>query len=207
MTLADHINRALRPVPAWPLYILGPLPALWWLWLGLTGGLGVEPIEALEHKLGTFALQLLLAGLAITPLRRFTRISLLKYRRALGLMAFAYVVMHLTVWLALDVQLLSQAWADIVKRPYITVGMAALVLMIPLAVTSNNRSLRQLGPVAWRRLHRLTYAAALLGALHYVMLVKGWQLTPLLYLAGLVLLLALRVPVLQGVLGRRRATP
>lgn len=206
MAPADRINALLRPVPAWPLYPLLLVPALWWLWLGMTGGLGVEPIEALEHKLGTFALQLLLVGLAVTPLRRLTRVSLIRYRRAVGLMAFAYVVMHLTVWLLLDVQQLSRAWADILKRPYITIGMAAFVLLLPLAITSNTWSVRRLG-AAWRRLHRLTYAAALLGALHYVMLVKGWQSMPLMYFAVLLALLALRLPLGQWLRNRFQPSP
>ncbi|WP_212523070.1 protein-methionine-sulfoxide reductase heme-binding subunit MsrQ [Actibacterium sp. MT2.3-13A] len=193
MALAEAINRALRPLPAWPLYLVGLLPAVWFFWLGLTGGLGPEPIKALEHRLGELALQLLLAGLAVTPLRRHFGVSLIRYRRAIGLLAFCYVTLHLAVWLFLDIGIWSQIWADILKRPYITIGMAGFALLVPLAATSNNWSVRRLGP-AWRRLHRLTYAAVLLGALHYVMLVKGWQIAPLLYLAAALGLLALRLP-------------
>ena len=189
--LVDRINNTARKLPAWTLYIALPLPALWFLYLGLTGGLGAEPIKALEHELGEVALQLLIAGLAITPLRRHLGINLLKFRRAIGLMAFLYVFLHLLVWLVLDVQILGQIWADIVKRPYITVGMAAFVLMLPLALTSNNWSVRRLGP-RWRKLHKLTYAVVLLGAVHFVMLVKGIQLEPLIYLALILGLLALR---------------
>ena len=189
--LLDRINNTARKLPAWTLYIALPLPALWFLYLGLTGGLGAEPIKALEHELGEVALQLLIAGLAITPLRRHLGINLLKFRRAIGLMAFLYVFLHLLVWLVLDVQILGQIWADIVKRPYITVGMAAFVLMLPLALTSNNWSVRRLGP-RWRKLHKLTYAVVLLGAVHFVMLVKGIQLEPLIYLALILGLLALR---------------
>ena len=189
--LLDRINNTARKLPAWTLYIALPLPALWFLYLGLTGGLGAEPIKALEHELGEVALQFLIAGLAITPLRRHLGINLLKFRRAIGLMAFLYVFLHLLVWLVLDVQILGQIWADIVKRPYITVGMAAFVLMLPLALTSNNLSVRRLGP-RWRKLHKLTYAVVLLGAVHFVMLVKGIQLEPLIYLAVILGLLALR---------------
>ena len=103
--------------------------------LGLTGGLGAEPIQALEHKLGEFALQLLMAGLVFTPLRNHTGINLIKIRRAVGLIAFLYVFLHLLVWLILDVQVLSEIVADILKRPYITVGMISFLLMVPLAVT------------------------------------------------------------------------
>lgn len=192
MTLSDRVNGTLRRLPAWPLYPLGMLPAAWYLWLGLTGGLGVEPIKGLEHALGLVALKLLVAVLAVTPLRRLAGINLLRFRRALGVLAFVYVALHLTVWLVLDLQSWSLIWADIVKRPYITIGMAAFVLMLPLAATSNNWSVRKLG-ADWRRLHKVTYAVAILGAVHFVMLVKGWQLVPLVYLAIVLTLLALRI--------------
>jgi sulfoxide reductase heme-binding subunit YedZ len=190
--MVQVINQTMRRVPAWGVYGLLTVPAIWLIWRALTGGLGVDPVKALEHGLGEIALQLVIAGLAITPLRRLTGISLLKFRRAVGLMTFFYVVLHLLVWLVLDVQILSQVWADIVKRPYITVGMAAFVLMVPLALTSNDWSVRKLRS-AWRRLHKLAYAAAILGALHFVMLAKGFQLEPLLYLGAIVALLALRL--------------
>lgn len=198
--LADRANRALRRLPVWPLYPLGLLPAAWFFWLGLTGGLGVEPIEALEHELGKLALQLLVAVLAVTPLRRLTGVNLIRFRRALGVLTFVYVVLHLLVWLVLDVQIPAQIWADILKRPYVTAGFAAFVLLVPLAVTSNDRSVRRLGP-RWRRLHRLTYAAAVLAGLHFLWLVKGFQLEPLIYLALILGLLALRLP------GARRKRP
>ena len=97
----------------------------------------------------------------------------------------------------LDVGILSQIWADIVKRPYITVGMVGFALMIPLAVTSNNRSVRKLGSV-WRKLHKLTYAVGVLGGLHFVMLAKGFQLEPLIYMAVILMLLAARLPAVQS---------
>ena len=187
------LNTYVRRVPTWVVYLGLALPAPWLLYLGLTGGLGPEPIKALEHELGLWALWLLIAGLCVTPLRRHAGLNLLKYRRALGLMAFYYVTLQLLTWLVLDVQILSQIWADIVKRPYITVGMLAFLLMIPLAATSSNRAIRTLGP-NWRRLHRLTYGVALLGALHFVMLRKGLQLEPLLYMGGVAALLVLRLP-------------
>lgn len=195
---ADRINAGLRAVPIWFVYIVLSLPAPWLVWLGATGGLGVEPIKVLEHELGLIALQLLIAGLAVTPLRRFARVNLMRFRRAIGVMAFIYVALHLLVWLALDVQIMAQIWADIVKRPYITIGMLGFVLLIPLAMTSNDWSVRRLGPAAWRRLHRLVYAAAFLGTLHFLMLSRGFQLEPLIYM-GLVLgLLLVRLPAVAG---------
>ena len=125
--------------------------------------------------------------------RRFTGITLVRFRRALGLLTFYYVTCHLLVWLVLDVQLLGQIWKDIVKRPYITIGMAAFVLLVPLAATSGNWAIRRLGPARWRRLHQLSYVAAILGGVHFVMLSKGFQLEPLLYLAAVLGLVAARI--------------
>ncbi|MDC0738042.1 protein-methionine-sulfoxide reductase heme-binding subunit MsrQ [Cognatishimia sp. SS12] len=189
--MTERLNQLLRKIPSGLIYTLGALYPAWLFGLALTGQLGVDPVKALEHQMGEAALQLLIAGLAITPLRQHLRLNLLKFRRAIGLLAFFYVLLHLLIWLVLDVQILGQIWADILKRPYITVGMAGFVLMLPLALTSNNLSLRKLGP-HWRRLHRLTYVVAILGGLHFVMLVKGFQLTPLIYLGVILALLALR---------------
>lgn len=193
MDLAGTLNGWLRRVPAWPLYLLAPLPAAWWLWLGLTGGLGAEPINALERELGLFALQVLVASLAVTPIRRHLGVNLIRYRRALGLIGFAYVVLHLTVWTVLDVQSLERIWADIVKRPYITVGMAALVLLVPLALTSNDAMVRRLGALRWRQLHRLAYPAILLGAVHNVMVAKVWEADRVAWLVAILVLLLLRL--------------
>ena len=194
--LVDRINKGARRVPSWLVYLLLALPAPWLFYSGATGGLGVEPIKALEHELGELALQLLIAGLCITPLRRHAGVNLLKFRRAVGLMAFFYVALHLLVWLVLDIQDPARIWSDIVKRPYITVGMAGFLLLLPLALTSTNGAIRRLGK-RWRQLHRLVYAAALLGGLHFVMLAKGFQIEPLLYLGATVVLVALRLPALQ----------
>ncbi|EBA14825.1 hypothetical protein RSK20926_10034 [Roseobacter sp. SK209-2-6] len=191
----QRINQQLRRIPTWLLYLLGSGYPAWLLYQGLTGGLGADPVKAMEHALGEAALQLLVLGLAVTPLRRFLGLNLSKFRRAFGLLAFFYVLLHLLVWLVLDVQIVSQILADIAKRPYITIGMVSFTLLLPLAFTSNNASLRRLGR-RWHRLHLLTYPAVLLGGLHYVMLVKGFQLEPLLYFGGILVLLALR---LEGV--------
>ena len=193
MTLPQRLTARARQVPEWCVYIVGALPAPWLFYQGLTGGLGVEPIEALEHEYGRLALQLLLAGLAVTPLWRITVVNLVKFRRALGLLAFFYLCLHLLVWLVLDVQILSQAWADIVKRPFVTLGMAGFLLLVPLAVTSTRGWIRRMGPKAWGRLHRLVYVAAGLGALHFIMGRKGLQYEPLIYAAILLVLLAARL--------------
>lgn len=190
----DWINSWARRVPTWVLYILYLLPVPWLVYQGATGGLGREPIKALEHELGQIALQLLIIGLTITPLRRYLGLNLLKFRRAFGLLAFTYVCLHLTVWVVLDMDLLwAQMWADIFKRPYVTIGMAGFLLLIPLAITSNSWSVRKLG-ATWRKLHKLVYLAAILGAVHFIWVAKGLQLEPLLYLAVILGLLALRLP-------------
>ena len=189
--MIDRINQIARKVPAWPLYILSTLWAAYLFYLGLTGGLGVEPINALEREYGEVALKLLVLGLAITPLRKHVGLNLLKFRRAIGLSAFFFVVAHFGVWALLDVQSMDRVVADILKRPYVTIGMVGLILLVPLAVTSNNLSIRRLG-ARWRKLHLLTYPAVALGALHYVWLAKGFQLEPLIYAVVIGVLLALR---------------
>lgn len=190
--IVDRINTAARRVPTWVVYSVCLLPAPWLLYQGLTGGLGPDPVKAMEHELGEIALQLLIAGLCITPLRRYLGLNLLKFRRTAGVLAFTYVTLHLTVWAVLDVQTLSRVTEDIFKRPYITIGMAAFALLVPLALTSNNWSVRKLGP-KWRKLHKLTYVAAVLGGVHYIWLVKGIQIEPLLYMGAILLMLALRL--------------
>lgn len=190
--MIDGFNQALRRIPTWLVYLTGFGYAAWLVWLGVIGELSVEPIKELEHRLGKAALYLLVGGLTITPLRRFTKVNALRFRRAVGLTCFFFVCLHLLVWLVLDVQLLSRIWADIVKRPFITVGMIAFVLLIPLAVTSNNWSMRKLGK-RWRHLHKLVYPVAVLGALHYIWLVKGFQIEPLIYMGLILFLLALRI--------------
>jgi methionine sulfoxide reductase heme-binding subunit len=191
--VAAAANGALRRLPVWPVYVLGALPPVWFFYLGLTGGLGVEPIKELEHRLGEIALQALILALAVTPLRRFTGVSLLRFRRAIGLLAFYYVACHLLVWLVLDIRDPARIWADIVKRPYITIGMVGFALLVPLALTSNDWSVRRLGAVVWRRVHWLAYPATVLGAVHFVMVAKGWQIEPLLYLGAVLALLAARI--------------
>jgi methionine sulfoxide reductase heme-binding subunit len=194
MDIAQRVNGGLRRVPAWSLYVAGALPALWLFWQAAAGGLGPDPVKAVEHQLGLWGLQLMIAVLAVTPLRRFSGVSFLKFRRQIGLLAFYYIVLHFLAWIALDMGLrVEQALGDIVKRPYVTVGMAGLLALIPLALTSNNYAVRRLGAVRWQRLHRLTYVAALAGGLHFIWLVKAWPVEPFLYMGAIVGLLALRL--------------
>ena len=191
-TLRPRAGRALpwyqRPRPG-ALYLVGILPAVWTFHLGVADQLGADPMKVLERSLGLWALRFLIASLTITPLRRLTGVSLLRYRRALGLLAFVYACLHLSVYMLLDQGLdMAAIWADIVKRPYITIGMAAFLILLPLAITSNSAMIRRLGSASWQRLHRWVYLAAAAAAVHFVMVVKAWPIEPLVY-AGIVALL------------------
>ena len=197
--LAQRINGWLRRVPTWPVYLLGFGWIAWLFWRGATDYTLVEPIDWLERAYGEKALQLLVATLAVTPLRRFLGLNLLKFRRALGLLVFFFVLAHFLVWALLDVQALGAVWADILKRPYITIGMAAFAMLVPLALSSNDRSLRRLGGARWRKLHWLTYAIAVLGAVHYVWLARGFAIEPLVYLGLILILLATRAPMRRAI--------
>jgi methionine sulfoxide reductase heme-binding subunit len=180
------LNGALRRVPVWPFYLIGLVPAVAWFRLGFLDRLGADPVKVLEHETGLLALQFLIAALTVTPLREITGVNLLRFRRMLGLMAFAYAALHLSVWLVFDRQLdWPRILEDLVKRPYIILGMSAFLMLVPLAATSWDGAVRRLGAAAWRRLHRLAYPATALAAVHFVWLVKAWPPEPLVY-AGIV---------------------
>lgn len=183
---------------------LVPLGCLTWGALG--PGLGPNPVETLLHVTGIWALRLLLVTLAVTPLRRLTGIPwLLRFRRMLGLYAFFYAVLHFAAYLLLDRAL---AWEevlhDLTERPYIVLGFGALVLLVPLAITSTRGWVRRLGG-RWQRLHRLVYLIAILGVLHFLWLVKADLQEPLVYGALLALLLGARLPW-GWMTGRRRGS-
>jgi sulfoxide reductase heme-binding subunit YedZ len=152
-------------------------------------------------------LRFLIVALAITPLRRLGGPSLIRYRRAIGLLGFYYAVLHLTVYLVLDQGLdFAAIWADIVKRPYITVGMLALLCLVPLAITSTAGMVKRLGARRWRRLHRLVYVVGGLAALHFLWLAKVGRTDQYVYVAVLAVLLAVRVADgVRGAVRRRRA--
>lgn len=175
------------------LYIIGMAPAVLYFYWGLTDQLGADPQNVLERALGLWALRFLIASLAITPLRQLGGPNLIRFRRALGLLAFYYAALHLSVYMLIDKGLdVPSIVADIIKRPYITVGMLAFAVLIPLAVTSNAPMIRRLG-ARWRTLHRLAYLAAAAAAFHFIMLVKVWPLEPLIYAALVAALLFYRL--------------
>jgi methionine sulfoxide reductase heme-binding subunit len=181
-----------------PLVFAACLVPLAWLTCGAFGwfgaSLGADPVKELEHECGKTALNLLLLTLAVTPVRELTgQPQLLRLRRMLGLFAFFYVVLHFTIYVVLDLELnFATLGADIAKRPYITIGFGALLLLVPLAVTSTNGMMRRLGR-RWQSLHRLVYLIAILGVWHFYWQVKRDVREPLIYAAILAALLGYRV--------------
>ena len=201
MEMVNTLNGWLRRVPAWVIYVIGFGWIGWLFYSALQGWMGPEPINALERAYGEVALYLVVATLAITPLRNMLNLNLIKFRRAIGLMCFYFVLAHLLVWVVLDVGTLDRVWTEIVKRPYVTIGFAGFLLLLPLAFTSNNWAVRKMGPIRWRKLHKLTYPAAILAVVHYIWLVRGWPLEPFVYLAIIIGLLAIRM------IPRRKPSP
>lgn len=174
-------------------------------WKAYNSALGANPIQVITWSTGTWTLVFLMLTLSITPLRKLTRqYWLIQYRRMLGLFAFFYGCLHFLTYIWLDQFFDWQSVTkDIVKRPFITVGFTAFVLMIPLALTSTQRSIRWLGK-RWQDLHRLIYATAILGVIHYIWLVKKDLRKPLIYAAILGMLLGYRI--VTWTIGRLSAT-
>lgn len=188
------------------LWLAALAPAAWLVVGLLQGRLGPNPIETLTLVTGMTALVLLLVTLAISPLRRLTGWNpLIRLRRPLGLFAFFYVLCHFSVWFVFDM-VFNWRWMieDIAERPYITIGFAAFLLLIPLAVTSTRGWIRRLGK-RWTKLHRLAYVATGLGVLHYYWVVKADTRLPIVFAVVLVILLVARLP-LGRARGARRTT-
>lgn len=202
LTPSERVNAILRPIPTWLIYLLGALPGIYIVggiiltlqgWDVFGTRLGIDPVKTIERWLGELAIQFFIATMAISVLRDRFRLKLIKWRRPLGLLTFFYVCLHFGIWLVMDMQFFwAEIWKDISKRPYITIGMVALLVIIPMALTSNNRAIKALGPMRWQRLHKLGYLAVLLGGVHYVMMQKTWEAEALIYLGVIVLLLATR---------------
>ncbi len=193
MTISDQVlRRYLKPA----LFMLCLLPLALLIGDGMADGLGANPVEAISHHTGEWALRFLLITLAVTPLRRLSGWPWpLKLRRMLGLYAFFYALLHLCAWVWLDQWFNWQGMLeDVLKRPYILVGMLGFVLMLPLALTSTKAAMRRLGR-NWQRLHKLIYPLAGLGVLHFLWLTKADYLEPGLYALVLAILLAFRLPL------------
>ncbi|PPE74960.1 sulfoxide reductase heme-binding subunit YedZ [Solimonas fluminis] len=192
-----------RPLLWWRLaaWTLGGAPLLWLAWRVATARLGANPVEFLEHQTGLWSLRLLLATLAMTPLRRLSgRSEAIQVRRLLGLWAYAWITLHFAIYLTFDLEWsTAQLAKDLVKRSYITLGFSAWLLLLPLALTSTRGWQRRLRR-RWTLLHRLVYPAAILACLHFLWLVKSDVREPAMYLGILAVLLAAR-------LGRRGKAP
>ncbi len=176
------------------LVILAAMPVAILFYRGLHDDLSADPVEYILHYTGIWALRFLLITLAVTPLRRLFNLPvLLRFRRILGVTAWIYASLHFGVYLVLDLQFdLAHLGEDIIKRPYITVGFLAWLLMTPLALTSSNRAVKALGR-RWKQLHRLIYIIVLLACLHFIWLVKADLLEPLIYTAIALILLFYRL--------------
>lgn len=176
-------------------FVACALPLLTLAWWTAAGDLGVNPIETIVRYLGDWTLRLIIVALALTPLRHLTGSTRwVRHRRMIGLWAFAYGVLHVGAYMVLDMGLHGPTLLDdLTKRPAIMVGMAALLTLVPLAVTSTQGMVRRMGGRAWRRLHRLVYLAGILGAAHYVLMVKAGITDPMIYIALLAMLLGARV--------------
>jgi sulfoxide reductase heme-binding subunit YedZ len=203
VTLFRDRIAAVKPL----LFALCLVPFGWLLWDVSQQTLGPDPVAALEHRTGIWALRLLLITLTMTPLRRVTGwAKAIRFRRMLGLFAFFYASVHLLIYVVIDLGgFWSQLLEEIVKRPYITVGFSAWLLLLPLAITSTKGMMRRLGR-RWQQLHRLVYVAALLGTLHFLWLVKADHREPALYVGIFVVLMLLRWPKRRAAAGAEPRT-
>jgi methionine sulfoxide reductase heme-binding subunit len=167
----------------------------WPVFFGTSRALGANPIRALEEATGQWALRFVALALAVTPVRRLTGVNaIVKYRRMLGLFAFFYASVHLTIYAVLDMELdAGDLVADVVKHPYVTAGMVAWLMLLPLAVTSTRAMIRRLGGRRWQRLHRLTYAVAVVGTVHFWWSVKKDVTEPATFAVVFAVLLGWRV--------------
>ena len=178
-----------------PVFLLCLVPLGILIWRALTARLGANPVEFIQHTTGDWTLRFLVITLGITPLRKLLKLpDLIRFRRMLGLFAFFYACLHFLTYLGLDQSFdLSAMWKDVAKRPFITVGFTAFVLLIPLAITSTAGWIRRLGGRRWQLLHRLIYISAICGVIHYYWLVKSAVLRPLTYGAIVAALLLWRL--------------
>jgi sulfoxide reductase heme-binding subunit YedZ len=184
-------RRALKPA----VFVLCLLPLAWLLYRTFTNQLSANPVEDIIRTLGDWALRFLLIALAVTPLRILTGWSeIARLRRMTGLFAFTYVVLHVLSYVGIDQHFdMKTLLEDVAKRIYITFGMAALAMLIPLAATSTDAMIRRLGGARWRQLHRLIYPAGIAGVIHYFLMIKAGYVQPLIYALILASLFGVRL--------------
>ena len=207
MTPEQRIRRIAKPL----VFALCLSPLAWFAWAAWVGGLGANPVEAANRFTGDWALRLIVIVLTVSPLCQLSGWGApMRFRRMLGLFAFAYTFLHTANYIALD-QFFDwrEIWADVFTRRYITVGWVAFLLLFPLAATSTNAMVRRLGAARWKKLHRLVYLIAIGSVIHYYLMVKADVREPLIYAAVLALLLGYRVvAAMRRRTGRgRRRTP
>ena len=191
-SLFDLVRASVRRLRSWHIYLSLLVPLLFLAYDLLSGQLGVDPMRAIEKSLGVTAIYILILTLCITPFSLLTGINFIRFRRAFGLMSFFYIVLHFSTWLLLDMQL---RWVEIVesltRKPFIVFGMMGFLLLIPLAATSNNYSMKRLGKY-WPKLHKLIYAAIILGGVHYLMMEKTLQNDAIITFIIIIVLISLR---------------
>ena len=191
-SLFDLVRASVRRLRSWHIYVSLLVPLLFLTYDLLSGRLGVDPMRAIEKSLGITAIYILILTLCITPFSVLTGINFIRFRRAFGLMSFFYIILHFSTWLLLDMQL---RWVEIAesltRKPFIVFGMMGFLLLIPLAATSNNYSMKRLGKY-WQKLHKLIYVAIILGGIHYLMMEKTLQNDAIITFIIIIALISLR---------------
>lgn len=191
-SLFDLVRASIRRLKSWHIYVSLLVPLLFLTYDLLSGRLGVDPMRAIEKSFGVTAIYILILTLCITPFSVLTGINFIRFRRAFGLMSFFYIILHFSTWLLLDMQL---RWVEIVesltRKPFIVFGMMGFLLLIPLAATSNNYSMKRLGKY-WPKLHKLIYVAIILGGIHYLMMEKTLQNDAIITFIIIIVLISLR---------------
>jgi len=191
-SLFDLVKASVRRLRSWHIYVSLLVPLLFLTYDLLSGRLGVDPMRAIEKSLGVTAIYILILTLCITPFSILTGINFIRFRRAFGLMSFFYIILHFSTWLLLDMQL---RWVEIAesltRKPFIVFGMMGFLLLIPLAATSNNYSMKRLGKY-WQKLHKLIYVAIILGGIHYLMMEKTLQNDAIITFIIIIALISLR---------------
>ena len=191
-SLFDLVRASVRRLRSWHIYVSLLVPLLFLTYDLLSGRLGVDPMRAIEKSLGVTAIYILILTLCITPFSVLTGINFIRFRRAFGLMSFFYIILHFSTWLLLDMQL---RWVEIAesltRKPFIVFGMMGFLLLIPLAATSNNYSMKRLGKY-WPKLHKLIYVAIILGGIHYLMMEKTLQNNAIITFIIIIALISLR---------------